>query len=47
MEEELIRIKNNALSLILDTDDPKELEQTKLQFLGRSGVLTQAIKANS
>jgi phenylalanyl-tRNA synthetase alpha chain len=44
MEEELIRIKNNALSLILDTDDPKELEQTKLQFLGRSGLLTQIIK---
>lgn len=44
MEEELIRIKNNALSLILDTDDPKELEHTKLQFLGRSGVLTKAIK---
>lgn len=44
MEEELIRIKNNALSLILDTDDPKELEDTKLQFLGRNGVLTLAIK---
>jgi len=44
MEEELIRIKNNALSLILDTDDPKELEETKLQFLGKSGLLTQIIK---
>lgn len=44
MEEELIRIKNNALSLILDTDDPEELENTKLQFLGRNGVLTLVIK---
>lgn len=44
MEEELIRIKNNALSMILDTNDPKELEELKLQFLGRSGKLTVAIK---
>lgn len=44
MEEELIGIKNNALSLILDSKDPKELEQVKLQFLGRSGQLTRAIK---
>jgi phenylalanyl-tRNA synthetase alpha chain len=44
MEEELIGIKNNALSMILDTNDPKELEEIKLQFLGRSGQLTLAIK---
>ena len=44
MEEELINIKNNALSMILDTNDPEELEQIKLQFLGRSGQLTLAIK---
>jgi phenylalanyl-tRNA synthetase alpha chain len=44
MEEELIRIKNNAISMILDTEDPKELEEIKLQFLGRSGQLTLAMK---
>lgn len=44
MEEELIGIKNTALSMILDTEDPKELEEIKLQFLGRSGQLTLAIK---
>lgn len=44
MEEELIGIKNNALSMILDTNDPKELEEIKMQFLGRSGQLTLVIK---
>lgn len=44
MEEEFIRIKNNALSMILDTLDLKELEEIKLQFLGRNGQLTLAIK---
>lgn len=44
MEEELINIKNNALSLILDAQDLKELEELKLKFLGRSGELTQTIK---
>jgi len=44
MEEELIGIKNAALSMILDTQSQKELEEIKLQFLGRSGKLTTAIK---
>ncbi len=44
MEEELIRIKNTALSMILSTTDPMELEEIKLQFLGRSGKLTVAMK---
>lgn len=44
MEEELISIKNTALSMILDTTDPKELEEIKLQFLGRSGQLTISMK---
>src|SRR4029078_1063161 len=44
MEEELIRIKNNALSMIWDTNDPEELEEIKLQFLGRSGQLTLGMK---
>ncbi len=44
MEEELIQIKNSAVSLILDAKDYKELEELKVQFLGRSGRLTLAIK---
>lgn len=44
MEETLIGIKNAAVSLILDAEDLKELEEIKLQFLGRSGKLTLAIK---
>jgi len=44
MENELLNIKNNAMSLILDTNDSEQLEEIKLQFLGRSGVLTQAMK---
>ena len=44
MEEELIGIKNNAVSMILDTQEPDELEEIKLQFLGKSGQLTAVIK---
>ncbi len=44
MEEELIGIKNAALSFILEAQDLKSLEETKLQFLGKSGKLTLAIK---
>jgi len=44
MEEELIGIKNAALSFILETEDLKTLEEVKLQFLGRNGKLTQTIK---
>ena len=44
MEEELIGIKNAALSFILEAEDLKSLEEVKLQFLGKSGKLTLAIK---
>ncbi len=44
MEEELINIKNTAMSFILEAEDKKSLEETKLQFLGRSGKLTLALK---
>lgn len=44
MEEELLSIKNTALSFILEANNPESLEETKLQFLGRSGKLTLAIK---
>jgi len=44
MEEDLIGIKNTALSFILEAEDLDNLEETKLQFLGRSGKLTLALK---
>lgn len=44
MEEELIGIKNTALSFILEAQDLQSLEETKLQFLGKSGRLTLALK---
>ncbi len=44
MEEELLGIKNAAVSMIISTDDEKELEEIMLQFLGRSGKLTLALK---
>jgi phenylalanyl-tRNA synthetase alpha chain len=44
MEEELIGIKNAALSFILEATTQEELEEVKLQFLGKSGKLTIAIK---
>lgn len=39
-----MNLKNEALSLILDASDVKTLEEVKLQFLGRSGKLTLALK---
>lgn len=44
MEIELKSIRNNAVSLIMEAGTLKELEEIKLQFLGRSGSLTQAMK---
>ena len=44
MEEELINIKNTALSFIIEADTKENLEETKLQFLGRNGKLTLLIK---
>lgn len=44
MEEQLMQIKNSAVSMIIDATDQKELEEIKLQFLGRSGKLTLTMK---
>jgi phenylalanyl-tRNA synthetase alpha chain len=44
MNNELTGIKQNALSMVLDAKSKKELEEIKLQFLGRSGTLTVALK---
>lgn len=39
-----MQIKNSAVSMIIEAVDQKELEEIKLQFLGRSGKLTLAFK---
>lgn len=44
MKEELLSLKNNALSLILETNSIKDLEDLRVQFLGRNGDLTQLLK---
>jgi phenylalanyl-tRNA synthetase alpha chain len=44
MEEELMQIKNSAVSMIIEAENQKELEEIKLQFLGRSGRLTVTLK---
>ena len=44
MEEKLLSIKNNAISLILEAETPNELAEIKVQFLGRNGEVTQLLK---
>ncbi len=44
MEEKLLSIKNNAISLILETKSTNELEEIRIQFLGRNGEVTQLLK---
>jgi len=44
MEEELMQVKNSAVSMIIEAENQKELEEIKLQFLGRSGRLTLTLK---
>lgn len=44
MEQDLLKIKNDASSLIIAAEDAKELNAIKLDFLGRSGKLTQLLK---
>ncbi|KKQ96907.1 MAG: phenylalanine--tRNA ligase subunit alpha [Candidatus Levybacteria bacterium RIFCSPHIGHO2_12_FULL_39_39] len=44
MEHELLKVKNDASSLIIAAEDEKELNEIKLDFLGRNGKLTQLLK---
>lgn len=39
-----MQIKNSAVSMIIEAENQKELEEIKLQFLGRSGKLTLTLK---
>lgn len=40
MEQELLKLKNDASSLIIAAEDEQELNAIKLDFLGKSGKLT-------
>jgi phenylalanyl-tRNA synthetase alpha chain len=44
MIENLLHIKNTALSLIIDAKSMEELEELRVQFLGRTGALAEAMK---
>lgn len=44
MEQDLLKIKNDASSLIIAAEDERELNQIKLDFLGKSGKLTLLVK---
>lgn len=39
-----MNIKNNAVSLILEAKSREEVEELRIQFLGRNGTLTQTMK---
>lgn len=44
MEKEIMNLKNNAVSLILEAKNADDLDEIKLQFLGRSGSVTLLMK---
>lgn len=44
MQEELLQLKNDALSLIIETNNPEVLEEVRINFLGRNGKLTLLLK---
>ena len=44
MEQDLLKLKNDASSLIIAADDERELNAIKLDFLGKSGKLTELVK---
>ncbi|MBI2036251.1 phenylalanine--tRNA ligase subunit alpha [Candidatus Microgenomates bacterium] len=47
MREQFLQVKNEALSLIIDADERKELEEIKIQFLGKKGKFTVLLKTIS
>ncbi|MDP3998699.1 MAG: phenylalanine--tRNA ligase subunit alpha [bacterium] len=44
MEEKLMGLKNEALSMILQAQNLEELEQIRIQFLGKKGKFTRLLK---
>lgn len=47
MEEELIKVKNNAINLIHEVNNLDDLNKIKMDFLGKNGYLTELIKTLS
>ncbi len=44
MEQELLKLKNDASTLLIAAEDEEELNRIKLDFLGKSGRLTVLVK---
>ena len=44
MEENLLHIKNDAVSLVMDAETLSEINQIYIEFLGRGGILTKELK---
>jgi phenylalanyl-tRNA synthetase alpha chain len=44
MQEEILNLKNQAMSQILSAEDASELEQIRIDYFGRNGKLTSLIK---
>ncbi len=47
MREQFLQVKNEALSLIIDASERSELEEIKIQFLGKKGKFTALLKSIS
>lgn len=45
MQEQLLSLKNKALSLILNAGSQEELEEFRIQFIGRNGELSVFLKS--
>ena len=44
MEQDLLKLKNDASSMIIAAEDEEELTAIKLDFLGKNGKLTLLLK---
>lgn len=44
MKEEILSIKNQALGRILDTDNKNDLENLKIEYLGRNGIINDLLQ---
>ena len=44
LREKLLNLKNEALALIQEIKDKKELEEIKIKFLGRKGKVNEYLK---
>jgi len=47
VREEFLQVKNEALALIIDASQRNELEEIKIQFLGKKGKFTALLKSIS